>query len=268
MHKLKANVCEEQVEYEKKTVKDNIDIPGRLNQTEIRPPSTITTSQGKDCDSYTDSTKRTTMAEAGKEDILSKLLEGQKQAKVAQEKSDAEIIQQFADMKSLITTNSSKFDAYVKANDSRIAAVEKNVDSVITQMSVLENQLSELKELINSVEENMTSTNERFEQVERDMKEATDELQSKNKLIRKVETKLNADEEEIKRCSILIEGVPEKNKQKPRETAGNLLKELGINFVESDIRAAYRMGRIQNNSKRGRSIKVKFSAMYFKQEMY
>ena len=40
-------------------------------------------------------------------------------------------------MKVLITTNSSKFDAYVKANDSKIAVVEGSVDSVTKQMKEL-----------------------------------------------------------------------------------------------------------------------------------
>ena len=72
----------------------------------------------------------------------------------------------------------------------------------------------------------------------------------------------------MKRCSVLLEGVPEKTKLKPREIASNLLKELGISHVDSDIRAAYRMGQLQNNQRRGRSIKIKFSATYFKQELY
>ena len=120
---------------------------------------------------------------------------------------------------------------------------------------------------MNDAEENILGTNERFDQAEKDLTEATDELQSKNKLIRKVEAKLHAEEDENKRCLILIEGVPEKSKLKPREIAGNLLKELGIDFVESDIRTTYRMGQLQNNPKRGRAIKVKFSATYFKQEI-
>ena len=51
------------------------------------------------------------MAKGGNEDILSKLLEGQKEAKLAQKKSNNDINKQFADMKVLITTKSSKFDA-------------------------------------------------------------------------------------------------------------------------------------------------------------
>ena len=50
--------------------------------------------------------------------------------KVAQENANADINKQFAHMKSLITTNSSKLDEYVKENDSRIAVVEPNVDIV------------------------------------------------------------------------------------------------------------------------------------------
>ena len=48
-------------------------------------------------------------------------------AKVAQEKSNADIKKQFADIKSLVTINSSKFDEYAKVNDIRKAVVEANV---------------------------------------------------------------------------------------------------------------------------------------------
>ena len=118
-----------------------------------------------------------------------------------------------------------------------------------------------LKCIINSVENSMASTNEKFEQVEKDMNDAPEELQSKSKIFHKVEAKLNADEDELKRCSILTEGIPEKVKQTPRKMATNLLKELGINFVESDIRLSN--SSIQNNQKRARAIKIKFSATYF-----
>ena len=231
-----------------------------------RPPSTVSTKQGKPIDVYTDSTQEGTMAEAGNEHILSKLLEGQKQAKIAQQKNNEEIKKQFADMKTIMTKNSNKFDEYVKANDSVIAGVNKRVDTMSSQLSELDRQMKELQGKLKSFEDDMASTNERVDQAERDMNEASEEMQMKNKIIRKVEPKINAEEEEFKRCLVLIEGVPEKTKQKPREIAGNLLKELGISFVESDIRAAYRMGQIQNNQKRGRSIKVKFSASYFKQD--
>ena len=73
--------------------------------------------------------------------------------------------------------------------------------------------MKELKSLFKTMEENVTSSNERFEKVERDMNEATDELQIINKLFRKVEAKINADEED-KRCSFLLEGVPKKKQAK------------------------------------------------------
>ena len=61
------------------------------------------------------------MACGESENILAKLLEGQKQAKITQEKSNIEIKKQFTDMKALMTENSNKFDVYVKTNETKIA---------------------------------------------------------------------------------------------------------------------------------------------------
>ena len=225
-------------------------------------------SQGGDSDASIDSEQQQTMAAPDKEDMLSKLLEGQKQAKLASQKHNEELKKQFTDMKTLITANSNKFGEYVKSNDARIAKVDSSVDSMNNQIQDLQTQLKALQSQVNTVEKGLTNTNERVEQAEKDMGDATEELQSKSKAFQKVEMKLNAEEEEAKRCMVLLEGIPEKTKLKPREIAANLLNELGVNFVESDIRAAYRMGQLQNNQKKGRSIKIKFSASYIKPEIY
>ena len=97
----------------------------------------------------------------------------------------------------------------------------------------------------------MTTTHERIDQAERDRGEAANELQNKNSLFHEVEAKINADGEETRRCSVLLEGVLEKTKIKPREIASNLLKELGINHVDSDIRVAYRMASCKTTKEKG-----------------
>ena len=71
----------------------------------------------------TDGTSTGTMADGESENILAKLLEGQKQAKITQEKSNVEIKKQFTDMKELMTENSNKFYDYVKTNETKIAKV-------------------------------------------------------------------------------------------------------------------------------------------------
>ena len=71
----------------------------------------------------TDGTSTGTMADGESENIPAKLLEGQKQAKITQEKSIVEIKKQFTDMKELMTENSNKFDVYVKTNETKIAKV-------------------------------------------------------------------------------------------------------------------------------------------------
>ena len=69
----------------------------------------------------TDGTSTGTMANGERENIQAKLLEGHKQAKITQEKSNIEIKKQFTDMKALMTENSNKFDVYVKTNETKVA---------------------------------------------------------------------------------------------------------------------------------------------------
>ena len=137
-----------------------------------------------------------------------------------------------------------------------------------SHITELQEQLKGLQSQMKNVEDDVTTTHERIDQAERDMGQAANELLNKNSLLHKVEAKINADGEETERCSVLLEGVLEKRKRKPREIASNLLKELGINHVDSDIRVASRMGQLQNNQRKGRAIKIKFSATFFKQEIY
>ena len=203
-----------------------------------------------------------------KGDILERLLDGQKQAKLTSQKNNNDIKKQLTDMKSLITANTSKFEEYVKTNDAKITKVDSSVDSMNKQIQDLQVQLKALQSQVKSVEKGLTDANDRVENAEKEMGEAANDFHHKTKVFQKVEMRLNAEEEEAKRCMVLLEGIPERTKLKPREIAANLLNELEINFVESDIRAAYRLGQLQDKQKRGRTIKVKLSASYIKQEIY
>ena len=126
-----------------------------------------------------------------------------------QEKSNAEIKKQFTDMKAFMTVNSSKFDAYIKANDTKIAEVDTRVNKLTSKITELQKQFKGLQDKLKTVENDLANTQERVDQAERDVGAAANELRNKNTLFRKVEAKINAEEEEIKRCSVLLEGVPE-----------------------------------------------------------
>ena len=93
------------------------------NQKVKRPTASVSTTLGKCSDAYTVSKHQQVMAEPEKEDILAKLLEGQKQAKLALQKNGDEIKKQFTDMKSLTMANISKFDEYMISNDSKAIVV-------------------------------------------------------------------------------------------------------------------------------------------------
>ena len=90
-----------------------------------------------------------------------------------------------------------------------------------SHITELQEQLKGLQPQMKNVEDDVTTTHERIDQAERDMGEAANELLNKNSLLHKVEAKINADGEETKRCSVLLEGVLEKTIIKPREIASN-----------------------------------------------
>ena len=58
----------------------------------------------------------------------------------------------------------------------------------------------------------------------------------------------------------MFESNREGTRKKKKKNSNKPIQKLGINLVESDIRLAYCMGPKYSDS----SIKVKFSAMYFK----
>ena len=90
-----------------------------------------------------------------------------------------------------------------------------------SHITELQEQLKGLQPQMKNVEDDVTTTHERIDQAERDMGEAANELLNKNSLLHKVKAKINADGEETKRCSVLLEGVLEKTIIKPREIASN-----------------------------------------------
>ena len=86
------------------------------------------------------------------------------------------------------------------------------------------------------------------------------------KTFNKLDLKYTRDEEEQMRCQLIIGGA--KEQRRPKSVVSNLLKDLGVEFVEADIRSAYRLGPMNDKSTRPRSIKVQFVSNRFKYDIY
>ena len=86
------------------------------------------------------------------------------------------------------------------------------------------------------------------------------------KTVNKLDLKYTRDEEENMRSQLIIDGAKEQGR--PKSVVASLLKDLGVEFVEADIRSAYRRGPVNDKSTRPRSIKVQFVSNKFKYDIY
>ena len=83
----------------------------------------------------------------------------------------------------------------------------------------------------------------------------------------KLDKKYSKDEEEARRCSLILDGVNERDNKRPKPVIESLLKDLGIDYKDTDFRAAYRLGPIRTGISRPRSIKIIFSSNTTKGEI-
>ena len=68
--------------------------------------------------------------------------------------------------------------------------------------------------------------------------------------------------------TLLIDGVNERDYKRPKAVVEALLKDLGVEHKETDIRSAYRLGPIRTGVSRPRSIKITFATSNVKGEIF
>ena len=66
------------------------------------------------------------------------------------------------------------------------------------------------------------------------------------KTVNKLDLKYTRDEDENMKCQLIIDGAKEQGR--PKSVVSSLLKDLGVEFVEADIRSAYRLGPVNDKS--------------------
>ena len=108
----------------------------------------------------------------------------------------------------------------------------------------------------------------KFDDTQDQLKSAQKELKEHSKLLGKLDRKYMKDEEEFRRCTLLIDGVNERDYKRPRAVIDALLKDLGVDFKESNVCSAFRLGPIRAGVARPHSIKITFATSSAKREIF
>ena len=109
---------------------------------------------------------------------------------------------------------------------------------------------------------------DKFDAAQKLLDDASTNLEKYAATISKLDGKYVKDEEEVLRCQLIIDGVREQGTRRPKSIITNLLKDLEIEFSDSDIKSAFRLGPVRENAARPRSIKVQFVTNAFKYEIF
>ena len=119
--------------------------------------------------------------------------------------------------------------------------------------------LKGLQDKLTLLESKLTATTSRLDDTQDQLKSGQKELKEHSKVLGKLDKKYIRDEEEVRTCTLLIDGVNERDNKRPRAVIDVLLKDLGVYYKENDVRSAYRLGPVHTGISRPRSIKITFA---------
>ena len=186
--------------------------------------------------------------------MLKKILLNQK---VAEKKWDERLAKLTKSMKE----SKKALDSYKDMNDKTVAEIKTNTETTAQS-------LKKLEEKVNGLQTNLDVTQEKLDTTQQMLNDTIDDLKAKSKTINKLEKKYEKDEEELKRCLLLLDGINERDHKRPIAVVQALLKDLGINYKDGDIKSAYRLGALKNGISRPRTIKIQFANTAMKGEIY
>ena len=187
-------------------------------------------------------------------ELLLKILNNQKS-------SDKKSEERFAKLTKKVNEAKKTLDTYTSENDKEIATVKSSVSTVVADLKDLQGKFDSLETKLNTT---MTQLDESQEQ----LKSAQKELKEHSKLLGKLDKKYLRDEEEFRRCTLVLDGVNERDNKRPKVVIETLLNDLGVDHKEADIRTAYRLGPIKPGIARPRSIKITFTNSNIKGEIF
>ena len=178
-----------------------------------------------------------------------------------QRSADKKSEERFTSLRKQIKESKKSLENYSKINDARIQRVETTVSTTVSDLKTLQEKVIALESNLDIATNLLDATKLKLDGALQDIKVNAD-------LIGKHERKYEREEEEIKRCSLILDGVNERDNKKPRLVISSLLKDLNVDFKDSDIKAAYRLGPVRNGVARPRSIKVLFATMTTKGNIF
>ena len=185
--------------------------------------------------------------------ILKKILLNQK---ISEKKSD----ERFTKLSKQIRESKKALEAYKEVNDQSVQAVKVDITTNATDLEKLKVRVEGLSADLDKANDRLNDTQNLLDQTRKDLLE-------KAITIEKLDKKYEKDQMELKRCLLLLDGVSEQEKR-PNTVINSLLSDLGIETKEGDIKASYRLGALKTGIARPRTIKVQFSNVKIKTEIF
>ena len=168
-----------------------------------------------------------------------------------QKSADKKSEERFASLRKQIKESKKSLETYSKENDAKVTQVESTISNTVAD-------LKSLQDKVTALESKLDITSNLLETTQQQLEGAKNEIKDSVKLLGKLDRKYERDEE-VKRCTLILDGVNERDNKKPRIVICSLLKDLNIDYKDTDIKAAYRLGPVRNGITRPRSIKVLFA---------
>ena len=152
-------------------------------------------------------------------------------------------------------------DKHIEENEKALSAIKGSVTSNTTE-------IQSLQESVKKLQSDLTSMQVKYDATQKLLDETMSNLTAYAATITKLDAKYSKDEEETLRCQLIIDGVKEQGNRRPKTIISNLLKDLEVDFIDADIKSAFRLGPINDRATRPRSIRIQFSTISFKYDIF
>ena len=184
--------------------------------------------------------------------LLLNIIANQKTSEEQQEK-------RFSNLDKLIQASKSTLETHIAENDKVIGTLKLNVETNTKNIKAFQDEVKTMKT-------DPANLQQKYDESQVLLNKTTTILADFAKTVNKLDLKYARDEEENMRCQLIINGAKEQGR--PKSVVASLLKDLGVEFVEANIRSSYRLGLVNDKSTRPQSIKVQFVSNKFKYDIY
>ena len=177
--------------------------------------------------------------------------------KTADEKQET----RYRNLDTLIQESKQTLEKHIEENDKELSTIKENISKNTSDLVLLQTSVTTLQA-------DLITMQDKYEAVQRLLDQTTTSINNYLTTIGKLDAKYLRDEDEQMRCQLIIDGVKEHGTKRPKTVVTSLLKDLEVDFVDSDIKSAYRLGPINDKATRPRTIRVQFSNTHFKYDIF